>query len=110
MSRGSVSRLKRSCILVSAVLVLMTSGCSVYAESPKLDTERSKDDLIAELLYLRADKAFLLDAADELTVDLEACEKLLEMERENPPECDGFPWLEVACGAIVGGATVLLLD
>lgn len=63
-----------------------------------------------ELLILRAEKAFLLTTADDLTVRLESCEKLLAMAEENPSECDGFPWVEVIISALVGGLTVALVE
>ena len=81
------------------------SGSLSYAENKPTVTIPE-----AELLRLRADRAFLMDAADELTVRLESCEEMLEMSEENPPECDGFPWLECVVSALVGAVTVALVD
>ena len=81
------------------------TGSLSFAQSPRTVTLPE-----AELLKLRDDRAFLLDLGDELTVDLAACREELELARENPPECSGFPWLECVVSALVGAVTYSLVD
>jgi hypothetical protein len=92
--------------LLSTVVLLMMTLPALNACAEKPQTE---NDPVAELVRLRDANAFLLDYADELTVELDACEKLLEIQ-ESPPCDDGFPWVEIVVSVAVGVAVGAVLD
>ena len=89
---------------MSVWLVVMNPAWSASAQS------ENPVDPVKELIDLRAERDELLDIADELTVELNKCSELLEMAEENPPECDGFPWLEVVVSLAVGAAIGAIVD
>jgi len=51
-----------------------------------------------------------MDWSDALTVKLKAREEELRMAEENPPECDGFPYVAILGGFVVGFLAAELLD
>lgn len=101
MSSGGVLKLSLVLLCVSALLVPMKSASQDLEEKPK-------SELIEEILELRADRSFLLDTADDLTVRLDGCEELLELT-ESPPCEDGFPWLVAGVSVLVGAVTYALV-
>ena len=74
------------------------SDASASDEKPQSE---KKLDPIEELFYL--------DTIDALTVDLEACQKKVEL-LEDPPECDGPSWVWYVVAAGVGYILNDLLD
>jgi len=104
MSSDVVLRWSLILLCVNALQVTPTRAASQDLN------EKPKSELVAEILSLRADRSFLLDTADDLTVRLAAKTELLELCEEDPPECGGPPWLVITLAAVAGGVTVLLLD
>ena len=94
-------RLSLALLCVSALLLATPSASQDLNEKPK-------SELIEEILELRADRLFLLDTADDLTVRLDACEELLDLA-ENPPCDDGFPWVVAGVSLLVGAITYALV-
>ena len=83
--------------LVIACLVVGTSALNASAQSTGTETPPSD-----ELLILRAEKAFLLTAADDLTVRLESCNELLQLCNENAPKDEGESVKSYIIVALVG--------
>lgn len=104
-----------SWLLMSGLMVLMLNACPAYAKRPTSDKgpANSHVDVVKELVDLRADKAFLMDYADNLTVKLEATKELLILcEDQEAVVCpdDGPPWTAIIVSALAGGLVVALLD
>jgi hypothetical protein len=84
-----------------ALMILLMSVGTAYAEKPQGAPSETIDP-VAELFYL--------DTIDALTVDLEACQEMLEL-KEDPPECErSFPWLVVVVAVAAGYVAKDLLD
>ena len=101
MSSGGVLKLSLALLCVSALLAATPSVSQDLEQKPK-------SELIVEILELRADRTFLLDTADELTVELAACNELLEIQ-ESPPCDDGFPWTVAGISLLVGAVAYSLV-
>ena len=83
----------------------MLIASPVYAEKPKTISILEEDWLMCQ-----ADRSFLTDRADWLTVELAARSEELVMAQESPPECDGPPYVAILCGVIAGFLAGELLD
>lgn len=94
-------------ILSTALMSLSMSAGTAYCDTPLRPNLSAADSLITEL---RTENAILVDYAITLEVNLTACEKRLEAAKESPPECEGFPYVEVLVAALAGGLAVSLLD
>jgi hypothetical protein len=94
VSGGLTQSVRWLCVI--GLMIVLTSDVSASSEKPEKPQSGTIDPAL-ELIYL--------DRIDRLTVDLEACEKALEI-KEDPPECKtGFPWAWVL-GALVTGYIV----